>query len=69
MKALTLDITRQDWEQTTGMAFSEVENPELNETKYLEDASKVIIKPRYAGFCGSDKSIWFRHAFKDMIFN
>lgn len=69
MKALTLDITRQDWEQTTGMAFSEVENPELNETNYLEDASKVIIKPRYAGFCGSDKSIWFRHAFKDMIFN
>ncbi len=69
MKALTLDITRQDWEQTTGMAFSEVENPELNETRYLEDASKVIIKPRYAGFCGSDKSIWFRHAFKDMIFN
>jgi threonine 3-dehydrogenase len=69
MKALTLDIPRQDWKNTTGMTFSEVKNPELNEDKHPEDANKVIIKPIYAGFCGSDKGIWFRHAFKDMIFD
>ncbi len=69
MKALTLDIPRKDWEHTTGMTFTEVKCPELNESRHPEDASQVIIKPRYTGFCGSDKGIWFRHAFKDMIFD
>ena len=27
----------------------------------------VIVKPRFAGFCGSDRGIWFRRAFGDMI--
>src|SRR5690606_17903050 len=26
-----------------------------------------LIKPRFVGFCGSDRGIWFRKAFKDMI--
>lgn len=69
MKALTLDIPRQDWECTTGLTLSDVRSPELNESKNPEDANKVIIQPRYTGFCGSDKGIWFRHAFKDMIFD
>lgn len=69
MKALTLDIPRQDWECTTGLTLSDVRSPELNESKNSEDANKVIIQPRYTGFCGSDKGIWFRHAFKDMIFD
>jgi threonine 3-dehydrogenase len=69
MKALTLDITREDWETSTGMTFSDVDSPELNESKKPDDANKVIIKPLYTGFCGSDKGIWFRHAFKDMIFD
>jgi threonine 3-dehydrogenase len=69
MKALILDIQRKDWESTTGLTFADVGSPELNESKYPEDANKAIIKPLYTGFCGSDKGIWFRHAFKDMIFD
>ncbi|NIQ00079.1 MAG: alcohol dehydrogenase catalytic domain-containing protein, partial [Nitrospinaceae bacterium] len=42
---------------------------QLDESKHPEDTNKVIIKPLYTGFCGSDKGIWFRHAFKDMMFD
>jgi threonine 3-dehydrogenase len=69
MKALILNIRREEWEHTRGLIFSDVDSPDLNESKRPEDASKVIIKPRYTGFCGSDKGIWFRHAFKDLIFD
>lgn len=31
------------------------------------DRSSVIIKVKYAGFCGSDRGIWWRKAFGDMI--
>jgi len=69
MKALVLDIKREEWESTTGMSRVDVAQPQLDESKRPEDANKVIIKPRYTGFCGSDKGIWFRHSFKDMIFD
>lgn len=69
MKALILNIKREQWEETTGLAFTTVSEPGLDESKHPEDANKVIIKPLYTGVCGSDKSIWFRHAFKDMIFD
>ena len=69
MKALALDIERDQWERTTGMDLLTVPEPRLDESKHPEDGSKVIIQPRFTGFCGSDKSIWFRHAFKEMIFD
>ncbi len=47
----------------------DVPEPQLDESKHPEDTNKVIIKPLYTGFCGSDKGIWFRHAFKDMMFD
>lgn len=69
MKALALDIKRGEWESTSGMKFVSAENPKLDESGNLEDGGKVIIKPVYAGFCGSDKSVWFRRSFKKMIFD
>lgn len=69
MKALILDISREEWEDSKGLKFTDVDSPELNESLRPDDAGKVIIKPHYTGFCGSDKGIWFRHAFKDMIFD
>lgn len=69
MKALVLDIPRKDWENTQGMSFVDHDPPELRESQDPADASRVIIRPRYTGFCGSDKSIWFRHAFKEPIFD
>ncbi|MFQ5482648.1 MAG: alcohol dehydrogenase catalytic domain-containing protein, partial [Nitrospinaceae bacterium] len=68
MKALVLDVPQEKWEATTGMTLASVEDPCLNEGRHPEDAGKVIIKPRLTGFCGSDKSIWFRNAFKDLIY-
>jgi threonine 3-dehydrogenase len=67
MKALVLDIPREDWETTTGMTMKDVPEPELDEARCPADSNKCIIKPLYTGFCGSDKSIWFRHAFKEML--
>ncbi len=69
MKALALNIERDQWETTTGMDILDVPEPALNESAHPEDAGQVLIKPRYTGFCGSDKGIWFRHAFKEMIFD
>ncbi len=69
MKALILNSPQKNWNLTHGMEMAEVDTPVLNEKKYPEDANKTLIKPLYAGFCGSDKSIWFRKAFKDMIFD
>lgn len=67
MKALVLDIKRDEWESTTGMHYTTVNEPVLANSP--DDASSVILKPLYTGFCGSDKSIWFRHAFKERIFD
>lgn len=67
MKALVLDTPRNEWETTTGMNLADVPEPELDESIRPADSNKCIIKPLYTGFCGSDKSLWFRHAFKDML--
>ena len=67
MKALVLDTPNEQWDTTTGMNLAEVPEPELDEARCSADSNKCIIKPLYTGFCGSDKSIWFRHAFKEML--
>ncbi|QPJ65767.1 MAG: zinc-binding dehydrogenase [Candidatus Nitrohelix vancouverensis] len=69
MRALVIDIQRKEWEATRGMRFRDVSAPELNESKDALDDGRVLIRPLYTGFCGSDKGIWFRHAFKEMIFD
>jgi threonine 3-dehydrogenase len=53
----------------TGMTLAQIDAPALEESKTPGDSGRVLIKPIYTGFCGSDKGIWFRHAFKDMIFD
>jgi len=69
MKALILDIKRGEWDTTTGMTFADIDEPKLDEANIPNDGGRVLIKPIYTGFCGSDKGIWFRHAFQDMIFD
>jgi threonine 3-dehydrogenase len=41
--------------------------PVLDEGSDGADGSRVIAKVLYAGFCGSDRGIWSRKAFGDMI--
>ena len=63
MWALTYDRTTDPWDKSTGMRRTEVERPTLDEAKNYTDSGMVMIRTRYAGFCGSDRGIWFRRAF------
>ncbi|KYF56669.1 theronine dehydrogenase [Sorangium cellulosum] len=68
MWALTYNRERQPWESTVGLTKDEVERPAIDEAKDYHDRASVLVKPLMTGFCGSDRGIWFRTAFKDMIF-
>jgi len=67
MWALTYDQGRGPWEKTRGLWPRELPSPVLDEAKDYRDRSSVLVKTLYAGFCGSDRGIWFRRAFGDMI--
>lgn len=68
MWALTYDRSTDPWESTVGLKKTQVERPEIDETKDYHDREKVLVQPIMTGFCGSDRGIWFRSAFRDMIF-
>ena len=40
MKALVLDIKREEWESTTGMSRVDIAQPQLDESKRPEDATR-----------------------------
>ncbi|MFA6427704.1 MAG: zinc-binding dehydrogenase [Candidatus Magasanikbacteria bacterium] len=63
MKALIYDATKGPWSQTRGFWMSEIENPVLG----AQEKEHVIVKMKYAGFCGSDRGIWSRVSFGEMI--
>lgn len=62
MLALTFDRAREDWSGSTGLVKESVPVPSLGGA-----AEDVLIRVKYAGFCGSDRGIWWRKAFGDMI--
>lgn len=66
VKALTFDI-KDGWESSKGFQMRDVPMPVLDEEKNPEDALSMIIKVMYAGVCGSDRGLWHRAAFKDMV--
>jgi threonine 3-dehydrogenase len=67
MWALTFDRRREDWATSTGMVKERVPVPVLDEQADPRDASRVLVRVRFAGFCGSDRGIWSRKAFGDLI--
>ena len=67
IKALTLDIEKDGWEGSSGFVMREVPMPVLDEAKNPEDALSVILKIRYAGVCGTDRGLWNRAVFKDLV--
>ncbi len=67
IKALTLDIEKDGWEKSRGFVLRDVPMPTLDEAENPSDATSVIVKVRFAGVCGSDKGMWYRNAFKDMV--
>lgn len=68
MKALVYDKSTMPWDTTRGFERREVTRPVLDPDDPA-DADRVIVKILYAGFCGSDRGIWNRVAFKGMIFD
>jgi len=69
IKALTFDTKKDGWEKSRGFVMREVPMPTLDEKKNPEDATSVILKICYAGVCGSDRGLWHRTAFKDLVHN
>ena len=68
MQALVYDRSRDPWEASKGLRAEDVAPPELDESRDYRDSYMALVKPRFAGFCGSDRGIWFRRAFKEMIY-
>jgi len=66
MYALTFDTARDGWTTSTGLVKERLARPRLESPSEAE-RSHVLIKVKYAGFCGSDRGIWWRKAFGDMI--
>ena len=67
MKALLLEVNRENWSKTKGYRLGEVDAPILAEKVDAADASRVLIEPIFGGVCGTEKGIWFRKAFKESI--
>ena len=67
IKALTFDAKKDGWEKSRGFVLREVPMPLLDEKKNPDDALSVIVKIKYAGVCGSDRGLWYRKAFKDLV--
>jgi threonine 3-dehydrogenase len=67
IKALTIDLGKEGWEGSRGFLMRDVPMPVLDEKKNPEDALSVIVKVRYAGVCGSDRGLWYRTAFRDLV--
>lgn len=68
MWALVYDRARDPWESSTGLRKERMPCPRLDPATDYRDSSWVIVKPKFAGFCGSDRGIWFRRSFGDMIY-
>ncbi len=67
VKALTIDLEKDGWDKSRGFVMRDVPMPVLDEKVNPDDAMSVILKMRFAGVCGSDRGMWYRTAFKDMV--
>lgn len=69
MKCLVYDKSSMPWDKSRGFVRKEMPTPVLDENRNPDDGENVLVKVIYAGFCGSDRGIWNRAAFKGMIFD
>lgn len=67
ISALTFDVKEDGWEQSKGFIVRQIPMPSLDEVQNPNDAASVIVRMKYAGVCGSDRGIWNRASFKDLI--
>lgn len=64
---LTFDTKEDGWETSKGFIKREIPMPVLDEKVNPGDVASVILKIQYAGMCGTDRGIWNRQVFKDLI--
>lgn len=64
--ALTFDTQKDGWEKSKGFVARDVPMPTLDPNN-PEDMLSVILKIRYAGVCGTDRGLWYRAAFRDLL--
>src|SRR3989344_6627637 len=69
ISGLTLDLTADGWEQSRGFMKRDIPMPELKEQETPLDALSVILEIQYTGMCGTDRGIWNRHVFRELITN
>ena len=69
MKTLVYDKASMPWDKTRGFSKRQMPTPVLDEKLDPTDGDAVLIKVIFAGFCGSDRGIWNRKAFKGHIFD
>ena len=67
MTALVYDRSVDPWDSSRGLRKMTVPTPRLQPTVDRRDGSAVLIRVLYAGFCGSDRGIWHRKSFREMI--
>ncbi len=67
IRALTFDTEKDGWDTSKGFTARDVPMPVLDEKNNPEDAISVILKIRFAGVCGTDRGLWNRAAFKDLV--
>lgn len=67
MQGLIIDTAQTPWEQSHGFTKATLEMPVLDESQNPSDATSVIVKVKYAGVCGSDRGLWHRTAFRDLL--
>lgn len=67
INALTLDIEKDGWDASRGFFMRKLPMPVLNEQERPEDALSVIVRVLHAGVCGSDRGLWYRNAFHQLM--
>jgi threonine 3-dehydrogenase len=67
IQALTIDLSKNEWHGQKGFVKREVPMPVLDESINPKDASYVIVKVKFAGVCGSDRGMWKREAFTELV--
>ncbi len=67
INALTIDLEEDGWDRSRGFIKRKIARPELDESTDPADGVSVIVKVEYAGLCGSDRGMWNRVAFSDMV--
>lgn len=63
MWALTFDRRRESWSGSTGMVRERVPRPVLDPS----DREHALVRVHYTGFCGSDRGIWWRKSFGELV--